>query len=173
MAWKRFPHYWSFAWWRHQMETFYALLTPCAENQFPAQRPVTRSFGIFFICAWTNSWASNGDAGDLRLHRAHFDVIVMGRRITPERIAAMYSTDVSVFLSLNKLLNEQASWDAMTLMWRHCNRTPHLIWYISKVITYIVQASINWIQMQYPTWDYYISAQGPLSLSWLASYYQI
>ena len=40
-------------WWRHQMETFYALLAFCAGNspvpgEFPAQRPVTRSFGVFF-----------------------------------------------------------------------------------------------------------------------------
>ena len=40
-------------WWRHQMETFSALLTLCAGNsqvtgEFPTQRPVTRSFGIFF-----------------------------------------------------------------------------------------------------------------------------
>ena len=40
-------------WWRHQMETFFALLAICAGNspvpvEFPAQRPVTRSFDIFF-----------------------------------------------------------------------------------------------------------------------------
>ena len=29
------------------------------------------------ILAWTNVWANNGDAGDLRRHRAHYDVIVM------------------------------------------------------------------------------------------------
>ena len=29
------------------------------------------------ICAWTNDWASNRDAGDLRRHRAHYDVTVM------------------------------------------------------------------------------------------------
>ena len=29
------------------------------------------------ICAWTNSWANNRDAGDLRGHRAHCDVTVM------------------------------------------------------------------------------------------------
>ena len=28
-------------------------------------------------CAWINGWASNRDAGDLRRHRAHYDVIVM------------------------------------------------------------------------------------------------
>ena len=40
-------------WWHHQMETFSALLAICAGNspvsgEFPAQRPVTRSFDIFF-----------------------------------------------------------------------------------------------------------------------------
>ena len=41
------------AWWRHQMETFSALLAICAGNssvpgEFPAQRPVTRNFDVFF-----------------------------------------------------------------------------------------------------------------------------
>ena len=44
---------WFVAWWRHQMETFSALLAICAGNspvsgEFPAQRPVTRSFDVFF-----------------------------------------------------------------------------------------------------------------------------
>ena len=29
------------------------------------------------ICAWTNDWESNRDAGDLRCHRAHYGVTVM------------------------------------------------------------------------------------------------
>ena len=29
------------------------------------------------ICACTNRWANNGDAGELWRHRAHYDVIVM------------------------------------------------------------------------------------------------
>ena len=49
----------SMTWWRHQMETFSALLAICAGNspvsgEFPAQRTVTRSFDVFF---------------DLRLHK--------------------------------------------------------------------------------------------------------
>ena len=40
-------------WWRHQMETFSALLAICAGNspvpgELPAQRPVTRSFDVLF-----------------------------------------------------------------------------------------------------------------------------
>ena len=43
----------SDSWWRHQMETFFALLVICAGNspvtgEFPTQRPVTRSFDVFF-----------------------------------------------------------------------------------------------------------------------------
>ena len=39
-------------WWRHQMETFSALLAICAANspvtgEFPSQRPMTRSFDVF------------------------------------------------------------------------------------------------------------------------------
>ena len=32
---------------------------------------------LSLICAWTNDWASNQDAGNLRRHRAYYDVIVM------------------------------------------------------------------------------------------------
>ena len=40
-------------WWRHQMETFSALLAICAGNspvpgEFPTQRLVTRSFDVYF-----------------------------------------------------------------------------------------------------------------------------
>ena len=40
-------------WWRHQMETLSPLLAICAGNspvpgEFPTQRPVTRSFDVFF-----------------------------------------------------------------------------------------------------------------------------
>ena len=43
----------SSAWWRRQMETFSALLALCPWNspvtgEFPTQRPVTRSFDVFY-----------------------------------------------------------------------------------------------------------------------------
>ena len=66
------------------MKRFSALLALCAGNspvtvEFPSQRPVTRSFDLmfFFICARIKGWLSNRDAGDLRRHRAHYDVTVM------------------------------------------------------------------------------------------------
>ena len=43
----------EYTWWRHQMETFSALLAICAGNstvpvEFPTQRPVTLSFDVYF-----------------------------------------------------------------------------------------------------------------------------
>ena len=50
------------SWWRHRMETFSDLLAICGGNspatgEFPAQRPVTRSFSVFFDLR-LNTWLS-------------------------------------------------------------------------------------------------------------------
>ena len=52
----------------------------CAGNlsvpgEFPTQRPVTRSFDVFFDRI--NGWVNNRGAGDLRRYCAHYDVTVM------------------------------------------------------------------------------------------------
>ena len=49
-------------WWRHQMEIFSALLAICAGNspvtgEFRAQRPVARSFDIFFGLRLNKRWS--------------------------------------------------------------------------------------------------------------------
>ena len=64
------------------METFSALLAICAGNspvpgEFPAQRPVTRSFDIFFDLRLNKRWKNNPQAGDLRRYPAHYDVTLM------------------------------------------------------------------------------------------------
>ena len=58
------------------METFSTLLALCEGNsqvtgKFPSQRPVMRNFDVFF------DLRLNREAGDLRRHHAHYDVIVM------------------------------------------------------------------------------------------------
>ena len=57
----------QYPWWRHQMETFSAVLAICAGNspvtgKFPAQRPVTRSFDVFYGLRFNKrlSWQSWG-----------------------------------------------------------------------------------------------------------------
>ena len=69
---------WS--WWRHQMETFSALLAICAGNS-PVNSPHKGQWrgALMFSLIYTriNCWVNNGEAGDLRRHRAHYDVTVM------------------------------------------------------------------------------------------------
>ena len=67
----------------HQMDTFSTLLTICAGNspvtgEFPAHiGQWCRALMFSLMCTWINSWANNGEAGDLRLHRAHYYVTVV------------------------------------------------------------------------------------------------
>ena len=53
-------------------------------GEFPAQRPVTRSFDVFFDLRLSKRLSKQckivsylGDAGDLRRHRTHYDVILL------------------------------------------------------------------------------------------------
>ena len=72
----------GFIWWRHQMEIFSALLAICVGNspvtgEFPTQRPVTRSFDVFFDLRLNKRLTKQWWAGDLKRHRTHYDVTVM------------------------------------------------------------------------------------------------
>ena len=66
-------HFSDHPWWRHQMETFSALLVLCA-GKSPVNSPhkVQWRGALMFslICAWANGWANTPDA-------AHYDVTVM------------------------------------------------------------------------------------------------
>ena len=73
------------SWWRHQMETFSALLALCADNS-----PVTveflsvrRRFDFFCDLGPSKRWISNRDAGDLSRHWNYHDVTVMVVRYVP------------------------------------------------------------------------------------------
>ena len=73
------------SWWRHQMETFSALLAICAGNspgtgEFPAQKPVTRSFDVSFDLR-LNKRLSKQSWGWWFEALSHYDVTVMSRRV--------------------------------------------------------------------------------------------
>ena len=93
-AWRSFEHiilcleqrcvdwYHCWSWWRHQMETFSALLAICAGNppvpgDFPAQRPVTRSFDIFFDLRLNKRFSKQSWGWWFETLPSHYDVTVM------------------------------------------------------------------------------------------------
>ena len=71
------------SWWRHQMETFSALLALSTGNSpdtgtgvfHKGQWPGALMFSLIFV--WLNGWVNNREAGDLTRHLAHYDVTVM------------------------------------------------------------------------------------------------
>ena len=77
------------------MEAFSALLAFCAGNspvtgEFPAQRPATRSFDVFFDLCLSKRLRNNREFGDLRRHRTQYDVIVMIQLICVSKKAHVY-----------------------------------------------------------------------------------
>ena len=70
IKWKRFPHYWP-----------YMRGIPRSPVNSPHKGQWRGALMFSLICAWTNGWITDWDAGDARRHRAHFDVTVMGNDI--------------------------------------------------------------------------------------------
>ena len=63
---KHFPRYWPFVPGIHR-----------SPGNYP-HKGQWRGASIFsLICAWINGWVNNGEAGDLRRHRAHYDVTLI------------------------------------------------------------------------------------------------
>ena len=111
-----YSSYWT--WWRHQMETFSALLAICAGNSpVPVNSPHKGQWrgALLFslICTRISGWVNNGEAGDLRRHRAHYDVTVM---------------NLSFWLpSTTSCMIEQLNW--WPFCFSECQRYPGSIWY--------------------------------------------
>ena len=83
----------ALTWWRHQMETFSALLALGVGNsRSPVNSPHKgqRRGALMFswICTWINGWY-NREAGDLRHHHAHYDATVMNT-LRPHRTNAEF-----------------------------------------------------------------------------------
>ena len=66
IKWQHFPRYWP----------FYAGNSPVT-GEFPSQSQWRGALMSSLICAQINDWVNNREAGDLRRHRAHYDVSVM------------------------------------------------------------------------------------------------
>ena len=62
IKWKQFPHYWPFVRGIHRS---------------PVNSPHKGQWRGALICTRINGWVNNGEAGDLRGYRAHYDVIMM------------------------------------------------------------------------------------------------
>ena len=66
IKWKHFPRYWPFVRGIHRSPV-----------NSPHKGQWRRALMFSLICPWINYWVNNYEAGDLRRHRTHYDVIIM------------------------------------------------------------------------------------------------
>ena len=69
IKWKHFPRYWPFVWGIHR-----------GPVNSPHKGQWRGALMFSMICVWINGWVNNGEVGDLRRYRAHYDVTVMNNR---------------------------------------------------------------------------------------------
>ena len=72
IKWKHFPRYWPFVQGIHR-----------SPMNSPHKGQWSGAFMFTLICVWINGWVNNGEAGDLRRYRAHYDVTAMVHCFTP------------------------------------------------------------------------------------------
>ena len=66
MKWKQFSRYWPFVRGIHRSPV-----------NSPHKDQWRGALMFSLICAWINGYVNNGEGGDLRRHRAHYDVTIM------------------------------------------------------------------------------------------------
>ena len=117
IKWKHFPRYWPFVRGIHRSPV-----------NSPNKGQWRGALMFTLICTRINGWVNNREAGDLRRHRAHYDVIVMPNSgfmpNTP-------NTGLSTFGTCDKPLRD-ASPESMT---------TQFIWSISQIPQCIIQIS--------------------------------
>ena len=116
IKWKHFPRYWPFVWGIHWSPVNYP------------HKGRWRGVLMFSLaCAWINRWVNNREAGDLRRHRAHYDVIVMVKYLHPGKIGGYnyprpdYNGGVGVRIWISNYIPHKAMHDDV-IKWKHFPR---------------------------------------------------
>ena len=105
IKWKHFPRYWPFVREIHRSPV-----------NSPHNGQWRGALMLSLIFAWITGWVNNGEAGDLRRHRAHYDVTVMYMR-SCKNIMLSY-----IVISSSSTFKLQPPW------WNHYQHTNFDAW---------------------------------------------
>ena len=112
IKWKHFPRNWPFVRGIHR---------PPVKSPHKGQWHRALMFSL--ICTRINGWVNNGEAGDLRRHRAHYDVTVMTSALRGDPVCV-----VSFFMTYMWVHTEDANMHTscyemyVFVTFRHCFR---------------------------------------------------
>ena len=89
IQWKHFPRNWPFVRGIHRSPV-----------NSPHKGQWRGALMFYLICIWINAWVNKREGGDLRHHRAHYDVIVMWQAKYPcVRVLSLMDNDCCQFWS--------------------------------------------------------------------------
>ena len=95
--------------WNGQMKRIVFLPNNLQSIQSPVNSPHKGQWRgalmFYLICAWINGWVNSLEAGDLRHHRAHYDVIVMSNKTSHVEQNIILSMMVGFDLDLRETLH--------------------------------------------------------------------
>ena len=121
-----------YPWWRHQMETFPRYWPFTGNRWIPLTKGQWRAALMFsLICAWINGWVNNREAGDLRRHRAHYDVTVISDAKDMARLV-IHLLKALIFVCLNAV---------KTI-------SPQSNMFIKKFIKLVLTSVSHWISLK-------------------------
>ena len=109
IKWKHFPRYWPFVWGIYRSPV-----------NSPHKGQWCGALVFSLICASINAWVNNREAGDLRRHRAHYDVIVMWKN-TQLWINTLCPSDA---------IWRHSSWSILTQVTAYCQPLPALMLFV-------------------------------------------
>ena len=100
IKWKHFPRNWPFVRGIHRSPV-----------NSPHKGPWRGALMFSLNCARINDWVNNGEAGDLRRNRVHYDVIVMSMDPCYEgNIMEWMNNDIYIYISLFCFLTSGSRW---------------------------------------------------------------
>ena len=89
IKWKHFLRYWSYVW---------GINRSPVNSLHKGQWRGALMFSL--ICAWIDGWVNNCEAGDLRCHCTHYDVIVMTNKMIPDSVKPHLESLYPTFLTV-------------------------------------------------------------------------
>ena len=108
IKWKHFPRYWPFVRGIHGLPV-----------NSPHKGQWRGALMFSLICAWMNGWVNNREAGDLRRHCAHYDVIAMLIMLTHCGLNKMIATKRTIFwnafYTFSSTPNGSTGWQCMLI----------------------------------------------------------
>ena len=112
IKWKYFPRYWPFERGVHRSPV-----------NSPHKGQWRGALMFSLICVWINGWVNNREAGDLRRHRAHYDVTVM---VSIDALSSWYPPSHLVTSGCAPITGTNGAWPTLTIC-KHQNCHPKLI----------------------------------------------